>query len=215
MTPRYRDRDDAGRQLADAVGAALGHDHGGDVVVLALPRGGVPVAAPVARALTAPLAVLVVGKLGAPGQPELALGAIAALGDQVVQVRNTAWLEQVGLSESELDRIVAVETRKLAQRVARFGAAPPVDGRTVIVVDDGLATGATMRVAVTAVRSAGARMVVAAAPVGAVGACRDLERLADQVICPRRPDPFRAVGEHYRDFAQVKDAAVLRLLGRS
>ena len=219
MVRAYRNRDDAGQQLADAVVrsdlvAALDHDQLG-VVVLALPRGGVPVAVPVARALGVPLAVLVVRKLGAPGQPELAVGAIAALGDRVVHVLNTEWIGRIGLAESELDRIVAEETRELEERVARFGAAPPVDGCVVIIVDDGLATGATMRVAVTAVRSAGARMVVAAAPVGAVGACRELGRLADLVICPRRPDPFRAVGEHYRDFAQVPDAVVLELLGRS
>lgn len=215
MERPYRDRDDAGRQLAEAVVAAVDHDQLDDVVVLALPRGGLPVAAPVAQALGVSLSVLVVRKLGAPGQPELAVGAIAAVGDRVVRVLNTELVQRIGLSESQLDRIVADQTRELTSRVAMFGAAPSVDGRPVVVVDDGLATGATMRVAVTAVSSAGARVVMAAAPVGAVGACRDLAELADRVICPRRPDPFRAVGEHYRDFAQVQDAVVLELLGRS
>lgn len=215
MERPYRDRDDAGRQLAEAVVAAVDHDQLDDVVVLALPRGGLPVAAPVAQALGVSLSVLVVRKLGAPGQPELAVGAIAAVGDRVVRVLNTELVQRIGLSESQLDRIVADQTRELTSRVAMFGAAPSVDRRPVVVVDDGLATGATMRVAVTAVSSAGARVVMAAAPVGAVGACRDLAELADRVICPRRPDPFRAVGEHYRDFAQVQDAVVLELLGRS
>jgi putative phosphoribosyl transferase len=219
MTSRpYPDRTAAGEVLAVEVVAAVDaaeRDHDRDLgqpLVLALPRGGVPVAVPVAQALGVSTAVLVVRKLGAPGQPELAVGAIAAIGDRVEQVLNAGWAGRLGLSEHDLARLVASETEALRARVAAFGSAPPVDGRMVIVVDDGLATGATMRAAVTAVRGAGAEVVMAAAPVGAAGACHELERLADYVICPRRPEPFRAVGEHYRDFDQLEDAEVLALL---
>jgi putative phosphoribosyl transferase len=216
----YADRTDAGRLLAEEVARAV--DAAGQVsdrdgvttppIVLALPRGGVPVAVPVAHALGTTVSVLVVRKLGAPGQPELAVGAIAVIGDRIEQVLNADWVSRLGLTDRVLDRIVAAETAELRTRVARFGAAPPVADRAVVIVDDGLATGATMRAAVAAVRGAGARFVVVAVPVGAVGACRDLERLADRVVCPRRPDPFRAVGEHYRDFAQLTDDEVLALL---
>lgn len=211
----YRDRSEAGLALADElveVVAQLDRDDLGPPLVLALPRGGVPVAAPVARRLGVGLSVLVVRKLGAPGQPELAIGAIAAIGDRVEQVLNRDWVRRLGLSDDRIAKSVAAETRELTARVALFGATPPVSARTVIVIDDGLATGATMRAAVSAVRKAGASVVVAAAPVGAVGACEDLAREADLVVCPWRPDPFRAVGEHYRDFDQVDDAEVLALL---
>jgi putative phosphoribosyl transferase len=211
----YLDRSEAGLALAEElveVVAELNRDDLGAPLVLALPRGGVPVAAPVARRLGVGLSVLVVRKLGAPGQPELAIGAIAAIGDRVEQVLNGDWVRRLGLSADRIAKMVAAETRELKARVALFGATPPVSARTVIVIDDGLATGATMRAAVAAVRSAGAAVVVAAAPVGAVGACEDLAREADLVVCPWRPDPFRAVGEHYRDFDQVDDAEVLALL---
>ena len=194
---------------ADSVGADS--DRAGPVV-LALPRGGVPVAVPVAAALGTTVSVLVVRKLGAPGQPELAIGAIATIGNRVEQVLNTDWVRRLGLSDRRLARLIERETAVLQSRVTAFGSAPPVAGRVVIIVDDGLATGATMRAAVAAVRRAGASFVIAAAPVGAAEACHDLEQLADLVVCPRRPDPFRAVGEHYRDFAQVDDAEVARLL---
>lgn len=153
-----------------------------------------------------------VRKLGAPGQPELAVGAIAAIGDQVVRVINTGWVDRIRLSARALEDIVATENAELTSRVALFGSTPAVAGRLVIIVDDGLATGATMRAAVTAVRAGGAAYVVAAAPVGAVGTCRDLRGSADLLVCPRRPDPFRAVGEHYSDFHQVSDDEVLALV---
>lgn len=220
MVPRpYRDRTDAGQELAAAVTQALATgaraddgDHPQPPLVLALPRGGIPVAVPVARALGTRVSVLLVRKLGAPGQPELAVGAIAAVGDRVERVLNPAWVRRLHLSEQDLDQLVASETAELRSRVDRFGSTPPVTGRTVIIIDDGLATGATMRAAVAAVRAAGARWVVAAVPVGAIEACADLERLADQLVCPRRPEPFRAVGEHYRDFAQLSDDEVVRQL---
>lgn len=208
----YADRAEAGQLLAEELVRSIDHDHLDRPVLLALPRGGVPVAVPVARALAVPLSVLLVRKLGAPGQPELAVGAVAAIGDRVQRVVNADWVQRLGLTDQDLDRLEQSETAVLRARVATFGSTPAVDGRTVIIVDDGLATGATMRAAVTAVRGAGARSVVVAVPVGAVGACRELEQLADRVVCPRRPEPFRAVGEHYRDFAQLDDAEVLDLI---
>ena len=216
---RYADRAEAGRLLAAEVLQAVEPSllapagDGSGPIVLALPRGGVPVAVPVAAALGVAVSALVVRKLGAPRQPELALGAIAAIDDRVEQVINTDLVAQLGLSDRVLSRLVEHETAALRERVAAFGTAPRVAGRVVILVDDGLATGATMRAAVAAVRSAGASFVIVATPIGAADACRDLARLADCVVCPRRPEPFRAVGEHYRDFTQVADAEVLALLG--
>ncbi|HYI55816.1 MAG TPA: phosphoribosyltransferase family protein [Microlunatus sp.] len=210
----YEDRSAGGRALAEELVRVLA-DHDGDherPLVLALPRGGVPVAVPIARLLDAELSVLVVRKLGAPGQPELAVGAIAAIEHRVVQVLNEDWVRRLGLSAAQVSTMVAAETAQLRVRTALFGATPPVSGRTVIVVDDGLATGATMRAALTAIRGAGGGFVLAAAPVGAAGACRDLAEVADLVVCPRQPSPFRAVGEHYRDFGQLDDADVLALL---
>lgn len=209
----YVDRAAAGLVLADALISALAeHDDHGQPLVLALPRGGVPVAIPVARALAAELSVLVVRKLGAPDQPELAVGAIAAIGDRVVRVLNDHLVRRLALSAERLAALADAETDVLRDRVGQWGTTPPVAGRSVIVVDDGLATGATMRAAVIAVRSADAEFVVAAAPVGAAGACRELAEVADLVVCPRQPSPFRAVGEHYRDFAQLQDSDVLALL---
>lgn len=215
----YADRAEGGRVLAEeivrTVDPALLATDRDRPVVLALPRGGVPVAVPVAQALGVPVSVLVVRKLGAPGQPELAIGAIAAIGDRIEQVLNTDWVRRLGLSDRLLSRLIERETAELRNRVAAFGSAPPVTGRAVIVVDDGLATGATMRAALAAVRSAGAAYAIAAVPVGAAAACRALEQLADDVTCPRRPEPFHAVGEHYRDFTQTTDSEVLEILARS
>ena len=210
----YRDRSAAGRVLADALISALGEpdrDHG-PPLVLALPRGGVPVAVPVARALAAELSVLLVRKLGSPGQQELAVGAIAMIDDRVVQVLNDQWVQRLGLSAERITIMVDTEAAELRARARLFGQTPSVAGRTVIVGDVGLATGATMRAAVVAVRGADAASVLVAAPVGAAGACRALAEVADLVVCPRQPDPFRSVGEHYRDFAQLDDDDVLALL---
>jgi predicted phosphoribosyltransferase len=210
----YRDRSAAGRVLADALMDALAgrdRDHG-PPLVLALPRGGVPVAVPVARALAAELSVLLVRKLGSPGRPELAVGAIALIGGRVVRVLNDQWVQRLGLSGERIASMVAAEADELRGRATVFPPTPSVAGRPVVVVDDGLATGATMRAAAIAVRGAGAADVLVAAPVGAAGACRELAEVADLVVCPRQPDPFRAVGEHYRDFAQLDDDDVLALL---
>ena len=186
----YRDRSAAGRVLADALIDALAdrdRDHG-PPLVLALPRGGVPVAVPVARALAAELSVLLVRKLGSPGRPELAVGAIALIGGRVVRVLNDQWVQRLGLSGERIATMVAAEAAELRARATVFPPTPSVAGRPVVVVDDGLATGATMRAAVIAVRGAGAAEVLVAAPVGATGACRELAEVADLVVCPRQPD---------------------------
>ena len=204
---RFRDRADAGRQLA----AALHVD--GDVVVLGLPRGGVPVAAEVAAAQGAPLDVLVVRKLGAPGRPELAIGALAA----GVRVLNEALVARLRVPPQHLARVTADEQAELERRERAYRAGRPaldVADRTVVLVDDGLATGATVVAAVEAVRRRAPRRVVVAVPVGAPEACARVEQVADELVCPHRPREFRAVGAHYGDFGQTGDHEVQRLLAR-
>jgi putative phosphoribosyl transferase len=203
----YRDRRDAGRALAEQ----LSHYKGcSDLIVLALPRGGVPVAYEVAHALGAPLDVFVVRKLGYPGQEEYAIGAIASGG---VQVLNPFAID--GVSELQLGHILARERAELARREALYrGSKPPVDvrGRTVIVVDDGLATGSTMRAAVAALRQRDPARLIVAVPVGAEDTCQQLRSEADEVVCPSTPSPFRAVGLWYQEFPQTSDEEVHRLL---
>lgn len=210
MTPRYADRAAAGRELARAV-----QEQAGEVdLVLALPRGGVPVAAPVAAALGAPLDVLVVRKLGAPGRPELAVGAIAAGG---VRVLNVALLRRLSVAPDQVEDAVARETQELLRRERAYrGDRPPVDlrGRRVVVVDDGLATGATALAAVQVVAAGGAERTVLAVPVGAPDAVARLSAVADAVVCPHAPARFAAVGEHYADFRQTTDEEVRRALDR-
>jgi predicted phosphoribosyltransferase len=205
----YSDRREAGRLLAAQLRAYAGRH---DVLVLGLPRGGVPVAYEVARALDAPLDVFVVRKLGAPGHEELAMGAIASGGVRVLVPEVVAAL---GVSRRELDEAADDEYRELErrERLFRGGRAPPsYAGRTVILVDDGLATGATMRAAVEALRELGPRRIVVAVPAGAAETCAELTRLADEVICAATPEPFQAVGLWYRDFAQTSDDEVRMLL---
>jgi putative phosphoribosyl transferase len=208
----FRDRADAGRQLA----AELTHYAGrADVRVLALPRGGVPVVAEVAEALGAPLDVFLVRKLGVPGQEELAMGAIASGG---VRVLNDRVIRMVRPSEAEIDRVVEAESRELRRREREYGAdRPPLDvrGKTVILVDDGLATGSTMRAAVAAVRKLDPARVVVAVPVGSAETCEEFEGEADETVCAREPDPFYAVGAWYDDFSQTTDDEVRELLGRT
>lgn len=208
----FADRAEAGRNLAGALGKYAGRD---DVVVLGLPRGGVPVAAEVARALRAPLDVLVVRKLGARGQEELAIGAI---GEGGVKVLNEELVRRLGLGEDEIDRIVMREERELERRVAAYRGgheALEVDGKTVVVVDDGVATGATMRAGLQALRAMGAARIVAAAPVGAEDSARALAEDADEVVVLETPDWFNAVGQWYVDFGQTTDDEVRRLLAES
>ena len=206
---RFRDRTDAGRVLADAVS---GRAAGDGVVVLGLPRGGVPVAAEVSRALGAPLDVFVVRKLGTPGHRELAMGAIASGG---VRVMNDDLVRRLGVPPEAVEAVVGVELAELHRREAAYRSGrPPLEltGRTAVLVDDGLATGATMLAAVGAVRAAGAGRVVVAVPVGSPEACDRLRAQADDLICLHEPVDFGAVGTYDSDFAQTSDDEVRRLL---
>ena len=207
---RFRDRAEAGREL----GERLAETYAGrqDVLVLALPRGGVVVGREVADRLDAPLDVVVVRKLGFPGQSELAMGAIASGG---VRVLNEALLDQTGVSQALVDDVVARERIELERREALYRgdrAAPDVTGKTVLVVDDGLATGSTMLAAVQALRSLRAGRTVVAVPTAPRQTYEALEDVADEVVCLRQPDPFYAVGLSYEDFAEVLDDEVRALL---
>lgn len=206
----YRDRADAGRRLAGMLERLRDEPR---LLVLGLPRGGVPVAAEVARALGAPLDVFLVRKLGFPGQEELAMGAIASGG---VRVLNPEVIAQGRVSEQELAAATERESAELARRERAYrDDRPPVDprGRTVVLVDDGLATGTTMRAALEALRAAGAARIVVAVPVASGDACRALAPLADEVVCAATPEPFYAVGAWYDDFSQTTDDEVRALLG--
>ncbi len=183
----------------------------GPAVVLGLPRGGVPVAAPIAVRWQLPLAVLAVRKLGAPGRPELAMGAVAAIGDRVELFCNTSLVRQLGVDDETFGRIRDREVSELGMRVARFGATPELRNQHVIIVDDGLATGATMLAAVQVVATTEPASITVAVPVAARQAVALLSSHA-RVICPRTPEPFVAVGQAYEDFRQVSDAEVQRLL---
>jgi putative phosphoribosyl transferase len=205
----FQDRRDAGRQLAAELTQYRGRP---EVIVLALPRGGVPVAFEVAVALDAPLEVFVVRKLGLPAQPELAMGAIASGG---VRVLNESVVSMLGLPDEMIDRVADEEQTELERRERLYRGErpfPDLSGRTAILVDDGLATGATMRAAVEAVQRLGAGRVVVAVPVAAPETCREFAHLVDEVVCAVTPEPFRAVGLWYDDFGQTTDAEVHELL---
>jgi predicted phosphoribosyltransferase len=204
----FADRREAGRQLA----ARLRDYAGSNTIVLALPRGGVPVAYEVARALGAPLDVFIVRKLGVPGHEEFALGAIAS-GEVVVL--NPELANQLGLSRQEIQTIIEAERRELDRRERAYReGAPPLDvrGRTVILVDDGLATGATMLAAIAALRKLGPARIVVAVPVAAPETCEAMAGAADEVVCAVTPQPFHAVGLWYDNFAQTTDDEVRALL---
>ena len=208
---RFRNRTDAGRRLAEKLAAYANRP---DVLVLALPRGGVPVGCEVARALGAPLDVFLVRKLGVPGYEELAMGAVATGG---VRVLNDEIVRRLGISEHEIDAAVARELQELARRERLFrGDRPPPDvaGRTVILVDDGLATGATMRAAIRALRQQQPAHIVVAVPTASPDTCEALKAEADDVICAMTPEPFFAVGHWYEDFTQTTDDEVRELLAR-
>jgi putative phosphoribosyl transferase len=207
--PRFDDRREGGRALAALLHAYAGQP---DVRVLALPRGGVPVGYEVARALGAPLDVFLVRKLGAPSYGELAMGAIA---DGGVRVLNPSVISRLGISEEDIERVAAAEAQELARRARRYrhGREPTqVRGKTVILVDDGLATGSTMRAAVAALRQQGPRRLVVAVPVAAASTCEALVEEVDEVACATTPEPFYAVGQWYRDFEQTDDEEVHALL---
>ena len=208
MDGRFADRREAGRFLAREVM----HLKGRDAVVLALPRGGVPVAYEVALALDAPLAVFVVRKLGVPGHRELAMGALASGG---VRVLNEELVRHLALPAAAIEQVTTEEARELERRERLYGAdapVPPLEGRTVVLVDDGLATGASMRAAVLAVRRRNPERLIVAVPVGARETCADLRAEADEVVCARMPEPFDAVGLWYRRFDQTTDEEVRELL---
>jgi putative phosphoribosyl transferase len=207
----FRDRTDAGRQLADEL---LHYGGRNGVIVLALPRGGVPVAAEVASRLALPLDVFVVRKLGVPGHEELAMGAIAS-GD--VRVLNRDVIDAISVPDEIIDAVTALEREEFKRRELSYRGdrrAPEVQGRTVILIDDGLATGASMRAAVAALRPRDAAKIVVAVPVGAPSTCRELQSVADEVICLSAPHAFVGVGQYYEDFSQTSEDEVRALLER-
>jgi putative phosphoribosyl transferase len=212
MVERFRDRHDAGRRLADALGAYARRD---DVLILALPRGGVPVGYEVALALGVPPDVMQVRKLGVPGHEELAMGAIASGG---VRILSENVVQALGIPERVIATVAAAEEHELhrRERIYREGRPfPDVSGRIVILIDDGLATGSTMRAAAAALRAQGAGRLVAAVPVAPKETCDALRDLVDEVICAVTPESFLAVGEWYEDFTQTSDAEVQALLSRA
>jgi putative phosphoribosyl transferase len=206
---RFRDRRDAGRRLAMHLGAYANRP---DVLVLALPRGGVPVAAEVARALNAPLDVFLVRKLGMPGHEEFAIGAIASGGVRVV---NEDTLRDYGVSREQVDAVAEAERQELERRERRYRGDrpfPSIAGKTVILIDDGLATGSTMRAAIAALGLESPTRIVVAVPTAPIETCTELRYLVDEVVCLITPDPFYAVGLWYEDFAQTTDEEVRELL---
>ena len=208
----FRNRNDAGAELARRLSEFTGRE---DVVVLALPRGGVPVACEVAQALRVPLDVFVVRKLGTPGQPELAMGAIASGGTRVL---NRDVVDSLGIPDWLIEQVAHNEEIELERRERQYrGGRPALDvsGRTVILVDDGLATGSTMRAAAAALRVRNAKRIIVAVPVAARSNCDQLRDEGLEVVCPNTPEPFLAVGQWYRDFSQTSDEEVRELLQRA
>jgi predicted phosphoribosyltransferase len=205
----FANRREAGKELASRLLTYRGRD---DVVVLALPRGGVPVAYEIAEALDAPLDIFVVRKLGMPGHPEFAMGAIASGG---VRVLNEDVVRSYGIPNSAIEAVAQQELAELERREREYRQGRPMRDlrdKTVILVDDGLATGSTMRAAVRAVRAHKPARVIVAVPVGAPGTCEEFADIADETICARTPEPFSAVGLWYRDFSQTTDEEVRALL---
>lgn len=212
MITRFRDRRDAGQWLAADLHAYAGRP---DVIVLALPRGGVPVGYEVAATLGAPLDVFVVRKLGLPGHEELAMGALASGG---VRVLDEELIRLARVTPAEISRVTTAEQAELERRERRYRGDrpfPDLRGKTAVLVDDGLATGSTMRAAVTALRIEGPTRIVVAVPVAAAETRDALKTLADDVICAVTPEPFHAVGLWYDDFSQTTDDEVRELLERS
>lgn len=205
----FQDRADAGRQLAAAL---QGYARRPDVLVLALPRGGVPVGFEVARALNVPLDVFLVRKLGVPGQEELAMGAVASGG---MRVLNREVVEALGIPDSVIGAVAAREQQELERREHLYRGDRPqpiVRGRTVVLVDDGLATGSTMRAAVLALRQQGPQRIVVAVPVAAAETCDEFRSEVEETVCLATPEPFYAVGMWYEDFSETTDEEVRSLL---
>lgn len=205
----FADRADAGRQLAEALAEYANNP---DVVVLALPRGGVPVAYEIAPRLHAPLDLYIVRKLGVPGHEELAMGALAGDGTWVI---DEDLIDSLHIDDATVDEVIAREADELRRREMVYGEVRPridVAGKIVVLVDDGLATGASMRVAATALRAAHPAEIVVAVPVAAARTCASLQRIVDRVVCLQMPEPFHAVGLYYQNFEQTGDDEVRRLL---
>jgi putative phosphoribosyl transferase len=212
MMQRFRNRAEAGSLLASQLAHFAGRPN---VRILALPRGGVPVAFEIARALKLPLDVFVVRKLGVPGQEELAMGAVASGNVRIVQTQVIAAL---GIPQSVIEAVTAEEIRELARRERAFRGdrpSPEVRGRTIILVDDGLATGSTMRAAVSALRLQRPERVIVAVPVAASETCHELRNEVDQIICLKTPTSFQAVGLWYEHFPQLTDEEVRTLLRKA
>lgn len=209
MPERFRDRRDAGRSLASELMDFAGR---ADVLVFALPRGGVPVGYEVARAIGAPLDIVLVRKLGVPGSEELAFGAIASGGFRVL---NPDVVEMARISHRDIEEVAAREQRELERREHAYRSGRPtreIAGKTVLLVDDGVATGASIRVAIEAVRAAGAARIIVAVPVGAAATLDELLAEADDVVAVLSPGHLHAIGEWYDDFSQLTDADVRDLL---
>jgi putative phosphoribosyl transferase len=212
MAVHFRDRADAGRYLAARLSDYAKRP---DVLVLALPRGGVPVAFEVARVLEAPLDLFLVRKLGFPGHEEFAIGAVATGG---VRILDEEVIRTFGVSPNEIERVTTLELRELTRRERLYRddrPAPDVRAHVAILVDDGLATGSTMRAAVAALRIEGARRLVVAVPVAPRDTCESLRAEVDEIVCAETPEPFRAVGMWYDDFGQTSDEEVRTLLARA
>lgn len=210
MRQRFKDRVEAGQELAKSLTAFAGKE---DTLILGLPRGGVPVACEVAKALSLPMDVWLVRKLGMPGHAELAMGAIAVGGVCYV---NQGLVRSLGIPKADVERVIEMEIEELARRnnLYRVGQRPPnVEGKTVIVVDDGLATGSTMRAAVLSLQKANVGKILVAVPVGAASTCDELELDHIEVVCLYKPEPFVSVGQWFEDFSQVSDEKVQELLG--
>jgi putative phosphoribosyl transferase len=208
----YKDRKEAGRVLASKLRTYAGNEN---LLILGLPRGGIPVAYEVAKALNAPLDVFVIRKLGAPFQPELAMGAIAGGG---IIVLNEEVVRGYGVTDEEINEAVTRETIELERREKLYrgeNESQPIEGKIVILVDDGLATGASMRAAVKAAKKYNPEKVIVAVPVGARDTCQTLSKEADEIICAYMPEQFWAVGSWYEDFTQTEDREVRDLLEKS
>lgn len=211
MSKIYLDRREAGAVLAESLKAFKNQK---DTIILGLPRGGVPVAYEVAQTLRTPLDVFIVRKLGVPGQPELAMGAIAS-GNTVIF--NEDIIHHLGISKTAIDRIIQAEKIELARREQSYRGKKPfpdLTRKTVILIDDGIATGATMRAAVKALRQMHPTKIVIAVPVAEKSTCKKMSEIADEVICPQQPDDFYAVGAWYENFSQTTDEEVRELLNQ-
>ncbi len=209
MFPNFKNRTDAGQKLAESLKE---YKAAKDTLILALPRGGVPVADAVAQALGLPLDVCIVRKLGVPEEEELAMGAIAAPQGQYL---NRDIITSMHIPQKLIDAAIARETVELNRRNTLYRQDKPVPkmtGKTVIVVDDGIATGATMQAAIISLRQAGAKKIISALPVGSSAACIELSTIADKVICLHQPEPFYGVGQWYQDFSQTSDSEVQDIL---